>query len=248
MIQGVGVFGSGWLPQLPALTPHFTCLTWDHRGIGPSQPIGTKITIAQLVDDSLALMDAQGWNFAHVVGHSMGGVIAQELALRSRHRVRSLTLMCTVSKGSDATGMTWPRFWIGSRTWVGPRAARRRAFLQMVLPPGELPRDPAETGKLAESLGKYFGHDLADHPPNAMKQLGALGAHDCTPKLGELSGVPTLVISAEHDIIAPARCGAAMAKAIPGARFAEIRGAAHGAPMMRADEVNHLLLQHLLKN
>ncbi|MCU1328598.1 MAG: putative hydrolase [Bryobacterales bacterium] len=248
MIQGVGVYGSGWLPQLAALTPHFNCLTWDHRGIGPSQPVGAKVTIAQLVDDSLALMNSQGWESAHIVGHSMGGVIAQELALRARSRVKSLTLMCTVTRGSDATSLTWFRFWTGTRTWVGPRAARRRAFLHMVLPPGEVPKDAAACERLAEHLAQYFGHDLADHPPNALKQLGALGAHDTTPRLAQLAGIPTLVVSAEHDGIAPASCGRAMAQAIPGARYVEIKGAAHGAPMMRADEVNQHLLAHLRGN
>jgi len=245
LIQGVGVHGSGWLPQLPALTPNFTCLTWDHRGIGTSQPIGSKISIAQLVDDSLALMDSQGWDSAHIVGHSMGGIIAQEPALHARSRVKTLTLMCTVAKGSDATGLTWFRFWTGSRTRIGPRAARRRAFLQIVLPPSEVPTDKQKRADLAEQIAKYFGHDLADHSPHEMKQLLALGAHDTTPRLAELAGIPTLVISGELDGIAPARCGQALANAIPGAKYVEFHGAAHGVPMMRAEEVNNVLLSHL---
>ena len=62
MIQGVGVLGTGWLPQLPALTPHFTCLRFDNRGVGQSQPVGSPITIPQLVNDALALMDAPQWD------------------------------------------------------------------------------------------------------------------------------------------------------------------------------------------
>jgi pimeloyl-ACP methyl ester carboxylesterase len=239
------VHGSGWLPQLPALTPSFTCLRWDHRGIGSSQPIGSKISIAQLVDDSLALMDSQGWDSAHIVGHSMGGILAQELALRARSRVKSLTLICTVAKGSDATGLTWFRFWTGSRTRIGTRAARRRAFLHIVLPPGAVPSDKQKCADLAEQIAKYFGHDLADHSPHEMKQLLALGAHDTTPRLAELAGIPTLVISGELDGIAPARCGRALANAIPRAKYVEFQGAAHGVPIMRAEEVNNLLFAHI---
>lgn len=246
MIQGVGVLGTGWLPQLPALTPHFTCLRYDNRGIGQSQPVGRSITIPQLVDDALALMDAQGWESAHIMGHSMGGVIAQELAVRARNRVRSLTLMCTVARGKDATSMTPFRFFTGIRTWVGTAAGRRKAFLQMVLPPHEVPTEPAERNALAEHLAVYFGHDLANHPPNAIKQLNALAAHDTSPHLKTLAAIPTLVIAAEHDQIAPARFGRAIAQAISGAQYVEIAGASHGAPMVRADEVNQHVLTHLL--
>ena len=245
MIQGVGVLGSGWLPQLPALTPHFTCLTYDNRGLGKSQPVGAKITIPQLAEDALALMDAQGWDSAHVVGHSMGGVIAQEVALRARNRVKSLTLLCTVSKGTDATSLTPFRFFTGIRTWVGTAAGRRKAFLQMVLPPHEVPADPVARAALAEKLAVWFGHNLANHPPNAIRQLNALSAHDTTPRLKELAGIPTLVVSAELDHIAPAKYGRALAEGIPGAKYVEIRGASHGAPMVRANEVNAHLLAHL---
>ncbi len=246
MIQGLGVLGTGWLPQLPALTPHFTCLRFDNRGVGQSQPVGSPITIPQMANDALALMDAQGWDSAHIIGHSMGGVIAQELALQARHRVRSLTLMCTVARGKDATSMTPFRFFTGIRTWVGTAPGRRKAFLQMVLPPHEVPADPAQRAALAEHLATWFGHDLANHPPNAIRQLNALAAHDTSPHLKKLAGIPTLVIAAELDQLAPAKFGRAIAQAIPGAQYVEIAGASHGAPMVRAGEVNVAVLDHLL--
>ncbi len=248
MIQGVGVLGSGWLPQVPDLAPHFTCLRYDNRGIGQSQPIGMALTIPQMVEDALALMDAQGWDSAHVIGHSMGGTIAQELALRARHRLKSLTLMCTVSRGKDATGLTPFRFFTGIRTWVGTANGRRKAFMQMVLPPHEVPVAKAEFDALAKQLSLWFGHDIANHPPNAIRQLNALTAHDTTPRLKDLAGIPTLVIAAEHDQIAPAKYGRALAKAIPGARYMEIAGASHGAPMVRAGEVNAAVLDHLQRS
>ena len=243
MIQGVGVHASGWLPQLPALTPHFTCLTFDNRGLGKSQPIGAKITLPQLAGDTLALMDAQGWESAHLMGHSMGGLIAQEVALTARRRVKSLSLICTFARGKDASGLTPAKFWIGMRTWVGPAASRRRAFLELTLPKGQLPDD---CGPLAEHLARYFGHDLANHPPVSMKQLSAISAHNVTPRLGELAGIPTLVISAQYDRLAPPASGKSIAAGIPGARYMEIADQAHGAPMLRADEVSQHLLTHLM--
>ena len=83
----------------------------QYYGLGASTfESGGKLTIEHMVDDAVAVMDAVGWQAAHVVGHtlrhSMGGVIAQRLALKHRQRVRSLTLMCTVARGRDATRLT----------------------------------------------------------------------------------------------------------------------------------------------
>ncbi|HEX8907135.1 MAG TPA: alpha/beta fold hydrolase, partial [Longimicrobiaceae bacterium] len=82
-------------------------------------------------------------------------------------------------------------------------------------------------------------------PPVAMKQLAALRAYDATPRLGELAGIPALVVTAEHDPIARPESGRALAAGIPGARYVEFADASHGLPIQRADEVNALLLEHL---
>ncbi|MEO6036417.1 MAG: alpha/beta hydrolase, partial [Verrucomicrobiota bacterium] len=90
-----------------------------------------------------------------------------------------------------------------------------------------------------------FGHDLADHPPVVMKQLGAMRSYDATPQLGSLVGIPTLVVAARQDRIAKLEVGKALAAGIPGARFVEFPDAAHGVGIQCADEVNALLHQHI---
>jgi pimeloyl-ACP methyl ester carboxylesterase len=243
LVQGVGVHGEGWRPQIDALSSRYSCLAFDNRGMGRSQPPGGRVSVGLMAEDALALMDAQGWTSAHVVGHSLGGVVAQHLALTARSRVRSLSLICTVGRGADATRLTWAMLWTGIRTRCGTRRPRRRAFLELVLSPVELAS--ADLDATAEALGGLFGHDLADQPAIAMRQLAALRAYDATPRLSELSGMPTLVVSAAYDRIAPPVCGRALAHAIPGARYVEVAGAAHGLPIRRAGEVNALLLEHL---
>jgi 3-oxoadipate enol-lactonase len=79
LIQGVGVSGECWRPQVSALTQHFQTLIFDNRGIARSVPCRGPITIEAMAQDAQALMDAAGWESAHVAGHSMGGVIAQQL-------------------------------------------------------------------------------------------------------------------------------------------------------------------------
>ena len=82
-IQGVGLHGDGWLPQTQSLSSDFECITFDNRGMGESQPAGAAITVQQMAEDTLTVMDAAGIRAAHLVGHSLGGVIALQNCLIS---------------------------------------------------------------------------------------------------------------------------------------------------------------------
>jgi len=208
-IQGSGIHGEGWLPQVDPLSKQFRCLWFDNRGMGRSQPLVGRLAIEQMALDVGALMDAQGWKSAHVVGHSLGGLVAICFALSARSRVRSLSLLCTFSRGADATRLSWDMFWLGLRTYVGTRRMRRRAFLEMVMPQRVLAE--SDCAALTGRLAPLFGHDLADHPPVVMKQLGAMRSYDATPRLGSLAGIPTLVVAARHDRIAKLEVGKALA-------------------------------------
>lgn len=242
-IQGVGVHGDGWLPQVREFGARYRCLTFDNRGLNASQPVGGPLSIELMAADALALMDVAGWSSAHVVGHSMGGLIAQHLAVSARARVRSLALLCTFSCGRDATRLSPGMIWTGLRTRLGTRRQRRRAFLELVLHPRTLATSDSQAW--AEQLAPYFGHDLADQPAVAMSQLRAMARYDATPCLGELAGVPTLVASARWDRIARPEFGRRLAAGVPGARYVELETAAHGAPLEQADVVNALLREHL---
>jgi len=244
-IQGVGVHGEGWSPQVEALADRYCCLTFDNRGMNRSQPVGAALTVEQLAEDALCLMDAQRWESAHVVGHSLGGLIALQLALSSRRRVRGLSLLCTFARGRDATRLSLWMIWTGLRTRIGTRRQRRHAFLKLVLPPKRLA--VADCDLLAEQWSPIFGHDLADQPPVAMKQLAAMRAYDATARLGELSGLPALVVSAGHDRIARPELGRALAAGLPGARYVEIADASHGVTIDRPQQINALLLEHFVQ-
>ena len=241
-IQGVGLHGDGWKPQVDGLSAKFQCLSFDNRGMGRSQPIGASVTVEQMAEDTLVLMDTLGWESAHVVGHSLGGLVAQHLGLTARDRVRSLSLLCTVARGADATRLSAWMLAVGLRTRIGPRRGRRMAFLKIVMPPEVLAT--ADRDALAAELAPFFGHDLADQPPVAMKQLSALRAYDATNRLRELAGIPTLVVSARYDRIAPPDRGRALADGIPQARFVEFSDASHGVTIQLAGRINHLLDSH----
>jgi pimeloyl-ACP methyl ester carboxylesterase len=243
MIQGVGLHGDGWGPQVDGLASDFRCLTFDNRGMGRSQPIGAAITVDQMAEDALAMMDAQGWESAHIVGHSLGGLVAQHIALTARQRVRSISLLCTFSKGSDATKLSPWMLWIGLRSRIGPRRLRRLAFLRIVMPPDVLAQ--TDRDDMARRLEPIFGHDLADQPSVVMKQLSAMRAYDATPRLKELTQLPALIVSARHDRIAPPAIGRLIAEHLPGAAYTEILEASHGVTVQCAGKINELLKQHI---
>jgi pimeloyl-ACP methyl ester carboxylesterase len=240
-IQGVGVHGDGWLPQSEDLERDFTCITFDNRGMGRSQPASVPITTGLMAADTLAVLDATGFENAHVVGHSLGGVVALEMALMARARVRSLSLLCTFSGGKTAAPMTPRMIWLGARTRIGTRPMRRRAFLRLVMPPGPI----ADIDALASRLATLFGHDLADQPSIANEQLAALRQSDTSPRLGELGGLPTLVLTAAHDPIGPPSAGRALAAGIAGARYVEVPDASHGLPISHPELTNRHLREHL---
>ena len=242
-VQGVGLHGDGWAPQVDELSEAFTCLSFDHRGMGASQPAAVAVTVERLAGDVLALMDAQGWDSAHLVGHSLGALVALEVAATAPARASSLALLCCVVRGRDATRVTWPIARLGIAATFGGARARRHAFLRLVLPPSAL--RGADLDALAAALAPRFGHDLAEQPDVVDAQLAALRRYDARARIGQLPAVPTLVVSAEHDPIAPPRFGQDLAAAIPGARFVCIRDAAHGVTIQRAPEVNALLHEHL---
>lgn len=242
-IQGVGVHGRGWAPQVEELAASFHCLTFDNRGMGRSQPPGAEISVAGMAEDTLWLLDQAGFASAHIVAHSLGGPVAIEIARTRPSRVRSLSLLCTVARGRDATRLTRRLLWLGVRSRIGSKRSRRRAFLRIIMPPDAL--IGLDEDALAADLKTLFGHDLAVQPPIAMRQLAALRAYDATGRLGGLAGIPTLVLAARHDPIAPPRFGRALAEAIPGARYVEFDDASHGLPIQHPTRVNALLRHHI---
>lgn len=236
LIQGAGVGLDGWNPQVEALSDRFRCLVFDNRGYGASQAVGDAFGLEVMVDDTLALADHHGFDRFHVVGHSMGGLIALGVALRDPARIRSLALLNTFGTGAVPTRLDAKIAWIGARSALGPRRWRRHAFLEFVIPPDVLAT--ADKDALAAQLGALFGHDLADRPSIVMRQLGAMKGVDYLPRLGALAGIPALVATGRWDPLAPPTAAEALAAALPGSRLEILEDASHGAPIQHAARVN----------
>jgi pimeloyl-ACP methyl ester carboxylesterase len=240
-VQGAGAIGEGWRPQVEALADRFTTVTFDNRGIGQSTCAGA-LTIEDMARDALAIMDAEGIERFHLAGHSMGGLIAQQIALTAPHRVLSLALLCTFLRGRQASTLSWGMLATALRMRIGPKAARRRAFTELVMPAAYL--RSVDGAQLASQLAGLFGHDLASQPSFVMTQLRAMARFDVSARLTALAPIPTLVVSAQHDRIARPEYGRALADAIPGARYVEIDEAGHAVTIQLAARINQLLVEH----
>src|SRR5262249_10610464 len=151
------------------------------------------------------------------------------VALKDKVRVRSLSLLNSFARGADARRMTLKMLWIVLRLRLGTRRIRTNAFTDLVVTEGETRFSPDE---LSQTMSRVLGHHVADLPSIAKEQLAATGAHDVTPRLGQLSGVPALVITGEKDPIARPSSGRSIASGILGAKYVEIPGASHAFPIL----------------
>jgi pimeloyl-ACP methyl ester carboxylesterase len=243
LIQGVGLPGRAWLPQVEGLRERFTVITFDNRGVGGSDGGPDPLTIDAMAADAAAILDSENIDYVHVMGHSMGGLIAIRFALLNPARIKSLILACTFADGAAPTQFSWRMAVLGIRCRVGTRAMRRHAMLEMIMPAHYL--RSIDRDRLAADLEPLFGRDLADQPPILMRQLRAMSRCTALSQLRQLDGIPALVVSAAHDPIAPTALGRAIAGGMTTARFVEFADASHALPIQCADRFNDLVLRHL---
>jgi hypothetical protein len=124
-----------------------------------------------------------------------------QLALAARHRVRSLALLCTSSRGSDATGLTLPMFWLRLRTGARTPQMHGGSFQQIIMP--HHPGSGQGRDIIVERFKSLFGYPFATSHCVVMRQLRALKRFDASARLQELAGIPTMVLSATEGRIFP---------------------------------------------
>jgi 3-oxoadipate enol-lactonase len=222
LIQGLGGHSAHWgEPFLSELERDFDVVVYDQRGAGRSAPFDGDLTTAGLATDALALLDALGLERAHVFGISMGGMIAQELALAAPERVRSLTLGCTSCGGTQSrpTDQSVIRALTAAVFSRDYERVLRTGFEHVVS--DSFAADPANYAAFAEAAALYPAGI-----PLLMSQQAAVVAHDTYGRLRGLQ-VPTLVVHGTEDrMLAPVN-GDLVASLVPGARLELLDGAGH---------------------
>lgn len=217
----------GWQPVVEALGDAYRALAPDHRDTGDSEAFADAYLLADLADDAAALLRAVDAAPAFVVGLSMGGMVAQHLALRHPDLVRGLVLVSTTPGGAAST----------------PATERGRAALFL---PADM--EPQERARQALTLMTYEGFaaahpealdvaaaNAARHPMSAesfKRQFRAIRAHDTTADLARLA-VPSLVLHGERDDLIPLPNAERLAKGIPGAELRVYPDTGHMPPLER---------------
>ncbi len=240
LLQGIGVSANGWRYQIDELKSSYRTISIDNRGISGSLPCSGEITIENMAQDAIDLLKFLKIESAHIVGHSMGGMIAQEIAFREPKMIKSLSLICTFSSGAEGARPTPWTIWMGIRTWVGTKEMRRRAYLEMIFSKKYL--ESINQSKLALEIAPIIGRDLSVQPNIIMKQLRALGKYNRFKDLKLLSRFKVLVLSAEQDKIAKPLFGERIAKEINNAQYIEIKDVSHGVILESPKIVNSLLM------
>ena len=237
LVQGLGADSASWLLQRFPFGATYRCIAPDNRGVGRSDKPTGPYDLEVMAADLIAVLDAEGIRSAHVVGVSMGGILAQILAVRYPDRVRSLVLACTACHHhawrlelleswrdiADTRGMRG--FMDTNLRWIVGFRSMRRFWPVM----------------------RLFGPIAFDVAPESfVAQIDAILAMDDSLRndLVDLA-VPTLVLVGSQDILTPLGDSEELAALIPGARLAVVRGGAHGFMVEKAGLFNQAVLAFL---
>ncbi|MDX6623509.1 MAG: hypothetical protein QOE75_1441 [Solirubrobacterales bacterium] len=241
LIQGMGGSRLSWgEPFLAPLRESFDCISFDNRGIGLSAPTEDPFTTEHLAADALGLLDGLGIERAHLLGISMGGMVAQELALAAPERLLSLTLGCTYCGG--------PGSQLPDPADIGPLAEAMasgnfdrvlRASWAVNLSPGFR----ADEGRYAKFAAMAAGTPV---PREVVQlQMQAIFGHDTNQRLPGLA-VPTLVVHGSVDRILPVVNGRLIASLVPGSRLEVLEDVGHMFWWERPERAAELLREHAL--
>src|SRR6202161_2838945 len=209
-------------PFLELLRRDFDVIAYDHRGVGASAVLDGPITIRQMADDAAALLTALELDSAHVMGISMGGMIAQELALNHAERIRTLTLGCTYC-GGPGSALAAPEVIqrLGEAMMSGDRDRAIRVGWEANVSAAFAADDAAWTRFRETATERAVAVAVV------MEQMQAIAAHDTYERLGELGSLPTLVIHGTDDQMLPVQNGKLIASRIPGSRLEIFDGVGH---------------------
>ena len=218
LVHGLGYARWGWEPVTASLAERYRLVLLDNRGIGESDAPAGPYSTAELAGDVVAVLDEVGIDRAVLVATSLGGMIAQELAIRHAGRLDALVLVCTTPGGDLAYPFPeQTQRLLAELPGLDPREGLERAVRNALSPdaPDEL-------------VDRLMAHRLAS-PPDPVgwqAQAAAAGAHDAGGRL-HLITVPTLVVHGTEDVVVDPRNADVLAEHLPDAEVVLIEGAGH---------------------
>ncbi|HEY3067978.1 MAG TPA: alpha/beta fold hydrolase [Methylomirabilota bacterium] len=239
LIMGFGGDHVAWGFQTPVFAERYRVIAFDNRGAGQSDCPDVPYTTRQMAEDTVGLLDALSIERAHVIGCSMGGLIAQELALNHPGRVRSLQLHCTYGR-PDRALFALMDAWRTIRPALSAEEWMRTVCVWLFAA-----RTYNERPSFVETVVQTA---LANPNPFSLtgfrRQGDALRTHDSLERVKALT-CPTLVSGADEDILVPVRFSRELAERIPGAELQIVTGAGHVYFWERPDAFNRMCLEFL---
>lgn len=242
LLMGLGASSRLWYRLLPWLSRRHRVIVLDNRGTGDSRPVRSRLTMSGLARDAVEVLDAAGEQSAHVVGASMGGMIAQHVALNHRERLRSLALACTHAGGP--TGL--PPWRLMATVGLRPVLGAKRTF--PIVAPLLYARSTLNDSldRVREDLKRRIADGTS--PVTVYAQMGAIALHDTRSRLYELANVSTLVVHGLEDGLVPPRRARELAELIPDARLELIPSCSHLLTTDAEEPVATAILDHLERN
>lgn len=236
LIRGLGSTCDGFKAQVEGLSPYFRVISFDNRCVGRTDQPQQPFTIADMADDTAALLDALGIESAHVFGVSLGGMIAQELALRHPQKVRKLVLACTHAGPRTATRAPDWAVRVFNESANLPRAEALRSSVPLLF----AKKTVAERPELIEETLAVMANN--NQPKSSyLLQLGAVMRHDTIDRLSQITHA-TLVLTGREDTLVDPGNSRLISERIPGARLVEFEEAGHVFFTEKAAEVNRALI------
>jgi len=242
LLMGLGGGSSMWWQQVAAFSHSYTVVVIDNRGVGRTDKPDTAYTMDMLVLDALGVLNGLGMASVNVYGLSMGGMIAQELALSHPNSVSSMILGATSCGGIHS---------------IAPQRETVRELLNVLnLPPKEVARVSAAltfSNSFIENhpdLVREWIMKGAVSPPSPQgfkRQAEAIASFDSYDRLTQIN-VPTLVLAGTGDRILPVENSRILASRIPNAELVLFEGAGHGYLWEAADEANQVVLDFLRRH
>lgn len=222
LVTGFAISGAVFEPILPHYTDRFDCILYDNRGAGRSSVPRWPISMPQLAGDAVKLLDALDIGSAHVYGVSMGGMIAQEMAIRFPDRVRGLILGGTSHGGPRAVRPALRELRVLGGGASGISRNRRERLIAGALFSPEFRREHPE--RVDELLRFFFSHHAQQR--GRLLQLWASVYHDTAAQLRRIAA-PTLIFHGGADRLVPSVNAELLGRMIPDAEIAIVGGAGH---------------------
>jgi len=240
LIMGLGCSARQWQWLMPLLTPSFQVTVFDNRDVGRSGRATVEYSTDQFADDTAALLAALQIKRSHILGISVGGMIAQKVALRHPALVDRLVLGCTMPSffhhapaDADLDRL--------QETQVLPPAESVAAIMELFFTETFRSENPEQCRQIKHMM---LIEKSEQDPEAFMRQLGAAMAHD-TLQEAKYICAPTLVLSGDRDPMAPVENSRFLAGQIAGSTLVELPGARHGFWIERAGEAADIIIRFL---